>query len=59
MVKWKYQIIEYAYKSIVYEGGERKVEYCKSLHKTNSWLVCELICLFLKLSGIKYEKLVK
>lgn len=52
---WKYKIIEYDYKSIHYEDGEHKIEYCKELHKTNSKLLFWLIILCFKIQGIKYD----
>lgn len=52
---WKYKIIEYDYISMHYEDGDRKIEVCKTLHKTNSKLVFWLIILCLKIQGIKYE----
>lgn len=51
MKLWKYKIIEYEYKSLTSE----KIEVCKTLHKTNSKLLMYLICICLKLQGIKYE----
>lgn len=52
---WKYKIIEYDYVSMHYEDGDRKIEVCKTLHKTNSKLVFWLILLCLKIQRIKYE----
>lgn len=51
MKLWKYKIIEYEYKTLTSE----KIEVCKTLHKTNSKLLMYLICLCLKLQGIKYD----
>ena len=52
---WKYKVIEYDYVSMHYEGGEKKIEICKTLHKTNCIFVFWLIVLGLKLQGIKYD----
>ena len=54
MKLWKYKIIEYEYTSMIYDKG-KKIEVCKTLHKTNSKLLMYLICICLKLQGIKYE----
>ena len=51
---WKYKIIEYVYTSMIYDKG-KKIEVCKTLHKTNSKLLFYLIILCLKIQGIKYE----
>ena len=51
---WKYKIIEYEYTSMIYDKG-KKIEICKTLHKTNSKLLFYLIILCLKIQGIKYE----
>ena len=51
MRPYKYKIIEYEYITLTSE----KIEVCKTLHKTNSKLLMYLICLCLKLQGIKYE----
>ena len=51
MKLWKYKIIEYEYKTLTSE----KIEVCKTLHKTNSKLLMYLICLCLKIQGIKYD----
>ena len=51
MKYYKYNIIEYEYKTLTSE----KIEVCKTLHKTNSKLLMYLICLCLKIQGIKYE----
>ena len=59
MKLWKYKIIEYEYKSIVYEEGKKKIECSKFLHKTNSKLLFYLIILCLKISGIKYDTIVR
>lgn len=52
---WKYKIIEYDYISMHYEGGEKKIEICKSPHKTNSWLFMMIIIICFKIQGIKYD----
>ena len=52
---YKYKIIEYDYVSMKYEGGEKKIEVCKTLHKTNSILFAYIIILCFKIQGIKYE----
>ena len=59
MIKWKYQIIEYGIKSMTYGEGGTKIDYAKTLHKTNSWLLCMFICLLLKINRIKYDRVVK
>ncbi len=51
MKTYKYKIIEYGYTSLT----DKKIEVCKTLHKTNSWLFFTLIKICLKLQGIKYE----
>lgn len=50
-MKYKYHIVEYGYLSL----SDSKVEYCKTLHKTNSKLLMYLIILCLKINHIKYE----
>ena len=52
---WKYKIIEYDYISMHYEDGEKKIEICKSLHKTNSWLFMMIIIICFKIQRIKYD----
>lgn len=52
--KYKYKIIEYGYTSIT----DSKVEYCKTLHKTNSKILYLLIILCLKINRIKYEVII-
>ena len=47
---YKYKIIEYDYISMHYEGGEKKIEICKTLHKTNSWLYMMLIIICFKIN---------
>ena len=59
MKLWKYKILEYDYKSAVYEEGKTKIKYAKTLHKTNSKLLFYLIILCLKISGIKYDTIVR
>lgn len=51
MRKWKYKIIEYEYTSMT----DKKIEVCKTLHKTNSKLLFYLIIICLKITGVKYE----
>ena len=51
VLTYKYKIIEYDYVSMTNE----KVEYCKTLHKTNSKLLFWLIILIFKIQGIKYD----
>lgn len=48
---WKYKIIEYEYVSMT----DKKVEVCKTLHKTNSTLFYWLLILCFKINHIKYE----
>ena len=48
---YKYKIIEYDYISLT----DKKVEVCKTFHKTNSKLLYYLIIACLKIQGIKYE----
>lgn len=55
MKKWKYKIIEYEYKTLVYSDHETKIEVCKQLHKTNSFLMYLLIIICFKINGIKYD----
>lgn len=55
MRRWKYKIIEYDYKSMIYQSGKTKIEYAKTLHKTNSKLLMYLIILIFKIQKIKYE----
>ena len=52
---WKYKIIEYEVKSM----SSDKIEYAKTLHKTNSKIMFYLIILSLKLSKIKYDKIIR
>ena len=52
---WKYKIIEYEVKKMT----NQEIEYAKVLHKTNSKILFYLIILSLKLSGIKYKKIVR
>lgn len=54
MNNWKYKVIEYETKSLVYEDGKIHEELAKYYHKTNSWLIYKFICLILKCEGIKY-----
>lgn len=51
MKKWRYKIIEYEYTSMT----DKKIEVCKTLHKTNSKLLFCLIIICLKITGVKYE----
>lgn len=55
MKSFKYKIIEYEYKSLVYRDHETKIEVCKELHRTNSYLLYLLIILIFKIKGIKYD----
>lgn len=55
MKLWKYKIIEYEVKKMT----NQEIGYEKSLHKTNSKLLFYLIILCLKISGIKYDKIVR
>ena len=55
MKLWKYQIIEYEVKKMT----DKEIEYAKTLHKTNSKLLFYLIILCMKLSRVKYEKVIK
>lgn len=48
---FKYQIIEYEYKSMT----NKNIEVAKTLHKTNSRILKYLIIFIFKLEGIKYE----
>lgn len=57
MRTFKYEIIEYEYKSMTYQDQELKIEVCKELHRTNCFLVYLLIILSFKIKGIKYEVL--
>lgn len=59
MIKYKYQIIEYAYTSMSYSEGKEKVEVCKTIHRTNSKLLYYLIILIFKLNHTKYEVISK
>lgn len=52
---WKYKIIEYEVKKMT----NQEVEYAKTLHKTNSKILFYLIILIFKISGIKYDTIVK
>lgn len=55
MIIWKYKIIEYEVKKMT----NQEIEYAKTLHKTNSRLLFYLIILCLKISGIKYDAIVR
>ena len=48
---WKYKIIEYEYTKMT----NKEIETAKTLHKTNSKLLCYLIILCLKINKIKYD----
>ena len=52
---WKYKVIEYSVKKMT----NQEVEYAKTLHKTNSKILFYLIILCLKISGIKYDTIVR
>lgn len=52
---YKYKLIEYAYSSITYSNGKEKMEVCKQLHQTNSYILFCLIKFILKIQKIKYE----
>ena len=55
MKLWKYKIIEYEVKKM----SNKEIEYAKTLHKTNSKILFYLIILVLKISGIKYDTIVR
>jgi len=52
---WKYKIIEYEYRSLIYRDGKKQFEVAKTLHNTNSRLLMYLIILCLKLNHIHYD----
>ena len=52
---YKYKIIEYDYISMTSGDDGTKIEVCKTLHKTNSWLLYILIILCFKINGVKYD----
>ena len=52
---WKYKIIEYEVKKMT----NKEIKYSKTLHQTNSKFLYYLIILCMKLSGVKYDKIVR
>lgn len=52
---WKYQVIEYEVKKMT----DKEIEYAKTLHKTNSKLLFYLIIICMRISRVKYEKVIK
>ena len=52
---YKYHIIEYEYKTLT----NKESKLSKTIHKTNSRLLKNLICMCLKIDKIKYEVKIK